>query len=55
MVWETGHPQSDRCTEMSVGEIADIVDFPARLTSDHFFRHHEGRPPAEFREERPQD
>lgn len=41
---ENRPPQSDRCAEMSVRESADGLDFPARLTSDHFFRHHEGRP-----------
>lgn len=43
------------CSEMSIKEIADRLNFPDQSTFGRYFKHHEGCSPSEFRERRLQD
>lgn len=43
------------CSEMSIKEIADRLNFPDQSTFGRYFKHHEGCSPSEFREKRLQD
>lgn len=38
------------CSEMSIKEIADRLNFPDQSTFGRYFKHHEGCSPSEFRE-----
>lgn len=40
------------CSEMSIKEIADRLNFPDQSTFGRYFKHHEGCSPSEFRERR---
>lgn len=40
------------CSDMSVKEIADRLNFPDQSTFGRYFKHHEGCSPSEFRERR---
>ena len=40
------------CSEMSIKEIADRMNFPDQSTFGRYFKHHEGCSPSEFRERR---
>lgn len=43
------------CSEMSIKEIADHLNFPDQSTFGRYFKHHEGCSPSEFREKKLQD
>ncbi len=43
------------CSDMSIKEIADRLNFPDQSTFGRFFKHHEGCSPSEFRKRRYQD
>lgn len=43
------------CSEMSIKEISDRLNFPDQSTFGRYFKHHEGCSPSEFREERLQN
>lgn len=43
------------CSEMSIKEIADCLNFPDQSTFGRYFKHHEGCSPTEFRERKLQD
>lgn len=43
------------CTEMSIKEIADRLNFPDQSTFGRYFKHHEGCSPSDFRERRLHD
>lgn len=43
------------CSEMSIKEIADRLNFPDQSTFGRYFKQHEGCSPSEFRERRLQD
>lgn len=43
------------CSEMSIKEIADRMNFPDQSTFGRYFKHHEGCSPSEFRARRLQD
>lgn len=43
------------CSEMSIKEIADRMNFPDQSSFGRYFKHHEGCSPSEYRERRLQD
>lgn len=43
------------CSEMSIKEIADRLNFPDQSTFGRYFKHHEGCSPSDFRERRLHD
>ena len=43
------------CSEMSIKEIADCLNFPDQSTFGRYFKHNEGCSPSDFRERRLQD
>lgn len=43
------------CSEMSIKEIADRLNFPDQSTFGRYFKHHEGCSPSAFRKKRLQD
>ncbi|MCI6519355.1 MAG: helix-turn-helix transcriptional regulator [Prevotellaceae bacterium] len=44
-----------KCSDMSIKEIADCLNFPDQSYFTRYFKHHEGCSPMEFRNRRLQD